>query len=319
MQPLVSIIVPVYNTEAYLRRCLDSLSRQSLKNIEILLIDDGSTDRCGEICEEYAVKDSRYKVLHHSENRGASAARNTGVRQAEADYVMFADSDDWVHEDFCKDAYECAMRNNADLVMFGYQYIPFNSAHNASRNVCNTVSEGPRTMEEAVNLSLKSFGSVPVNKLYGKKLFEGICYPEGHIFEDTATSYKIIRNANSIYCMNQVLYYRFLRPGSTTIRKLTRSMVCERFKVYWQRHCDLCSWGFHSEQQNQFIIRAALDYCIQTPMDCPEPYYPIAAEILQNAKSVPPRLTWRRKFLMKLFRQSPKIFNLVCALWDKQV
>ncbi len=109
MQLLVSVIVPVYNVEKYIVRCLESLRRQSLQNIEIILVDDASPDRCGEICEAYAAKDARFKVIHHAENLGLSAARNTGIQKAVADYLMFVDSDDWVHEDFCKVAYTKAV------------------------------------------------------------------------------------------------------------------------------------------------------------------------------------------------------------------
>ena len=119
MRPLVSIIVPVYKVEDVLARCVDSLCRQSLQEIEIILVDDASPDRCGEICEEYANRDSRFRVIHHSENRGAAAARNTGIAHASSDYLMFVDSDDWAHEDFCKLPYECALQHGADLVMFG--------------------------------------------------------------------------------------------------------------------------------------------------------------------------------------------------------
>ena len=114
MQPLVSVIVPVFKAEKYLGRCLDSLCRQSLKNIEILLIDDASPDQCGEICEQYAANDRRCKVIHNTVNKGVSAVRNIGIENAAGEYLMFADSDDWVHEDFCKDAYECAVQNQAD-------------------------------------------------------------------------------------------------------------------------------------------------------------------------------------------------------------
>ena len=122
-RPLLSVIVPVYKVEDVLSRCLDSLCRQSLQNIEILLVDDASPDRCGAICEAYAEKDPRFRVIHHPENRGLSATRNTGIAQASADYLMFVDSDDWVHEDFCKLPYECAEQTGADLVMFGYRNI----------------------------------------------------------------------------------------------------------------------------------------------------------------------------------------------------
>ncbi len=319
MQPLISVIVPIFKVEEYLPLCLDSLCRQSLKNIEILLIDDASPDRCSEICEEYAAKDTRFKVFHHTENRGLSAARNTGIDNTSCDYLMFVDSDDWVDEDFCKDAYDCAKRNNADLVMFGYQYNRKKGIRNDKKDLTNTVSEGPRTREEAINLSFSAFGMVAWNKLYRKDLFEDIRYPEGQIFEDTATSYKLIWKATRIYCMNKKLYYRFLRPGSITMRKPTREMVRERFKVYWQQYRDLSEWGFRSEQQEQFKLYSALSYCIQTPIDFSDPYYVIAAETLQNAKNVPPDFSWRRRILIKLFHWNPYLFNLICKLWDKQV
>ena len=125
-QPLVSVVVPVYKVEDVLSRCLDSLRRQSLQDIEIILVNDASPDRCGEICEQYAAEDRRFKVIHHPENRGLSAARNTGIAHASADYLMFVDSDDWVHEDFCKLPYECAVQQQADLVIFCHQFIDRN-------------------------------------------------------------------------------------------------------------------------------------------------------------------------------------------------
>ena len=115
----VSVIVPLYNVEKYLARCLDSLCRQSLREIEIILVDDGSTDSSGEICEAYAAKDARFKVIHHTENKGVSVVRNTGVAHASGDYLMFVDSDDYVHEDYCRLPYEYAVKYHADLVMFG--------------------------------------------------------------------------------------------------------------------------------------------------------------------------------------------------------
>ena len=117
-KPLVSIIVPVYKVEDVLARCLDSLCRQSLRDIEIILVNDASPDRCGEICEQYAAQDERIRVFRHPENRGLSAARNTGIALSSANYLMFADSDDWVHEDFCKLPYECAVKHQADMVIF---------------------------------------------------------------------------------------------------------------------------------------------------------------------------------------------------------
>ena len=119
MKPAVSVIVPVYEVEPYLIRCLDSLQNQKLTNIEIILVDDGSPDRCGEICDTYAISDVRFRVFHQK-HAGTSVARNLGIRMATSEYLMFVDSDDWVHENFCKDAYECAIHYQAEVVVFSF-------------------------------------------------------------------------------------------------------------------------------------------------------------------------------------------------------
>lgn len=198
MWPLVSVIVPVYKVEDVLKRCLDSLGRQSLREIEILLIDDASPDRCGEICEKYAVKDSRFKVIHHLENRGLSAARNTGIAYASADYLMFVDSDDWVHENFCKLPYEYAVQNQADMVMFRYQRIEKNDS---ARPIMKEegISSGQLTRLEAIELLLHEVGTYPWNKLYSRRLFNNVSYPEGYIYEGTGTIYKTILLADKFF------------------------------------------------------------------------------------------------------------------------
>lgn len=318
MQPLVSIIVPVYKVEKYLYRCLYSLSRQSLKNIEVLLIDDASPDRCGEICEQYAAQDTRFKVFHHTKNRGLSVARNTGIRQATADYLMFVDSDDWVHDDFCKMPYECAVKNHVDLVMFGYQQTA-GKIFTTKANVIETIAEGLRTKEEAVDLTFTRFGMVAWNKLYHKNLFNTICYPEKQLYEDTATTYKLIWNASRIYCLDTILYYYFRHYDSITMQKETRKSVNEKFAVCWQQCCDLAARGFHSEQYELFKFNLTFAYCMKTPINFSDPFYAISADVMRCTKKTPPGFSWKQKLLFKLFQRSPKMFNLVCALWKKQV
>ena len=115
----VSVTVPIYNTAKYLRQCLDSLKAQTLKNIEFILVDDGSTDISGEICEEYAKKDSRFKVIHQR-NGGVAAARQTGLDNAHGEYVIVCDSDDWVEPDMYERMFLKAKETDADIVMCGY-------------------------------------------------------------------------------------------------------------------------------------------------------------------------------------------------------
>lgn len=319
MQPSVSVIVPVYKVESYLVRCLDSLQNQSLKNIEIILIDDASPDRCSEICKSYAAKDKRFKLFCHNENKGLSAARNTGIRLASSDYLMFVDSDDWVHEDFCKVAYECALFNQADLVMFGYQQILDNQKNNGHNQSIETVSNGFRTREEAIDLTFRGYGTVAWNKIYHRSLFKDITYPEGQLFEDTATTYKLIWNASRIYCMSTVLYYYLQRSDSITMKRITRKIIHEQFKVCWQECCDLSTLGFESEEFLRFKLTTALTYCIKSPINFADPYYKISADIIRGIKKAPHDFTLKQKCLVMLFQWEPKIFSLICVLWNKQV
>ncbi len=167
MKPLVSVIVPVYKVEDCLVRCLDSLCRQSLRDIEIIIIDDASPDRCGEICEEYAARDARIKVIHHSENRGLSAARNTGIKEAAADYLMFVDSDDYVHEDFCKLPFGCAVHYQADLVLFRFKNTAQKKLIGGQfyKNIIASAASGYRTQIEALDLLHREIEQYAWNKL----------------------------------------------------------------------------------------------------------------------------------------------------------
>lgn len=311
----VSVIVPVYNVEKYLGRCLDSLCRQSLRDIEIILVDDASSDRSGEICEEYAGKDARFTVVHHSENKGVSAVRNTGIVHASGEYLMFVDSDDYVHEDFCRLPYECAVMTHADLVMFGYIVIP----QQGSKTTTYTVPAGYRTRDEAVDFSFRGYGMIPVNKLYSNSLFSGVLYPEGIIYEDTATSYKLIWKAACIYCMHEVLYYHCLRMDSLTMRKKTMKMLRNQFAVCLQQYDDLSAWGYHSVNLDEFRIDMALSYCIHANLDESDVYYAEAVRLLKGVVNIPESISWKRRLLLSVFRFSPKLFHFICRMWGKQV
>ncbi len=128
MQPFVSVIIPVYKVEKYLRRCLDSVCRQTLKEIEIILIDDGSPDQCGDICDEYADKDKRIRVIH-KKNEGVSAARNTGIENASAEYISFIDSDDMIRDNMMEHLYNAIHQNDADISFCLYEEIDGESLH----------------------------------------------------------------------------------------------------------------------------------------------------------------------------------------------
>lgn len=316
MCPLISVIVPVYKVEDVLTRCLDSLCRQSLQNIEILLVDDASPDRCGAICKAYAEKDPRFRVIHHPENRGLSAARNTGIAHASANYIMFVDSDDWVHEDFCKLPYECAVKNSADLVMFDRLTIDRHGSVTVVKDTADRIP-GRLTHLEALDLLFTKVGYTAWNKLYKKKIFDTISYPDGLLYEDVGTTYKAILLADAVYFLDKVLYFRCYHEGSiTTLR--TKKALRDWFAMFMQQYHDLAAWGYPQDKLELRLQNIALSYCIKKKEDMADPDYAFCRKTLRGVKGILGNFTWRRKILFVLLKYCPPVFDLVCNLWGKR-
>lgn len=318
MQPLVSVIVPVYKVENYLPRCIESLYKQSLKEIEIILIDDASPDSSGKICEQYAKKDPRCKVIHHTENKGLAAARNTGIQHATANYLMFVDSDDWVNENFCKKAYECAINYQAEIVIFPFQSLS-ESRFFGMRNKKRTMFDnGYKTPKDAIKLMLNGIGGFAWNKLFQKQIFEKTTFPEGYLYEDLRTIYKIVAEADTIYYLDEVLYYYYQRPGRiSTLR--TKKACNDWAKMNLLRIQDLSSWGVLTTEELDIIIKnMALNYIMWRKEDLSDPYSILFAKILQKTNSVPTYFTWKRKILFVLFKHCPVLFDFICNICGKR-
>ncbi len=315
MKPLVSIIVPIYQTEKYLPRCFDSLQRQSLTNIEILLIDDGSPDKGGEICDKYAAKDERFKVLHQK-HAGTSVARNLGIRKATSEYLMFVDSDDWVHEDFCKDAYECAISNNADIVKFGMQRVVSQKHLGLQFKTINALSTGHKTREELIDHQVKH-GSSSCDKLFQKTLFDTDKFPEGYDYEDIFV-YKVIYNSKYIYSLNKVLYYYCYRPGSTTTLR-TAKVLNDWFEMHRRQLQDLASLEMYPHERIDLELkRKSLTYCIMKKKDLSDSNYLFASQTLLNTKTIPEEFTWKQKILLFLFKHCSPLFDFICDAYGKR-
>lgn len=209
MEPLISVIVPIYQVESYLRQCVDSILQQTHKNLEIILVDDGSTDDGPAICDEYAEKDSRIKVIH-KENGGLSDARNVGIDAAHGEYIGFVDSDDWIMPDM----YEYLLQG-----IIGYQaeisYCGFVNVHNHWVDYPNNQTDKVYTSETALNeLFFDRLGSFAWNKLYKADLWSRIRFPVGRNFEDILTIYKLFEQASRISILKAPKYYYRIRQGS---------------------------------------------------------------------------------------------------------
>lgn len=206
----ISVIIPVYNVEKYLKRCLDSVISQKYKNLEIILIDDGSTDNSGKICDEYAQKDKRIIVIH-KENGGLSDARNKGLEVCTGDYISFVDSDDWIEEDFFEYVVNNAKDN--DLLIFDY-YI---SNGKNSKWIKYKNSEFELTKEKClIELTKAKIQSYAWNKVYKINLFNDIRFPKGRNYEDQAIMHLIVEKSTKIKYCNKAFYNYYQNPKGIT-------------------------------------------------------------------------------------------------------
>lgn len=211
--PKVSIIVPIYNVGQYLTKCIESLINQTLEDIEIILVDDGATDNSTEICDEYALRDNRIKVIH-KQNGGLSDARNTGIDVAKGEYLAFLDSDDWIEPNFYEYLYNVIQREQADIVQCDY-IEAYNEDIVIQFNEC--IKENMYTGVEALTLL---YGPeyirtvIACSKIYKKELFVGIRFPKGKIHEDEFTTYKLLHKASKVVDSNVKMYYYRQREGS---------------------------------------------------------------------------------------------------------
>lgn len=219
---LISVIVPVYNVEKYLRQCLNSILVQTYRNLEILLIDDGSPDRCGQICDEYAEKDPRITVFH-TPNRGLSAARNLGIEHAHGDYIGFVDSDDWIEPDMFETLLRKAEETDADIVTCRFYQEYTNRTEKFPSPENEFTVEGAEVLR--TYLLNHTICQDAWNNLYKASLFTGIRYPEGRDFEDIATKYCLLQKAEKlVYLPACLLHYRN-RKNSLSNNHSLKSLV----------------------------------------------------------------------------------------------
>jgi len=209
---LVSIIVPIYKVENYLEKCLESIIAQTYNNLQIILIDDGSPDSCGEICDEYALKDSRIIVIHQK-NMGLSAARNAGFEKVLGKYIGFVDSDDYIANDMYESLVNAIEKYDTDISMCSYYKVDNNVV---SKPEYPEIKDRIYTKNEALKELLidHKIQNYVWNKLYRKELFSNVSFPEGKEFEDIATIFYIFEKINSIVKINKTQYFYVTRPES---------------------------------------------------------------------------------------------------------
>ncbi len=218
--PLISVIVPVYNVEKYIERCIESILGQTFTDFELIIVNDGSTDKSGEICDRYSNNDPRIRIIH-KENGGLSDARNAGIEAANGEYIGFIDSDDYIDTDMYELLYQNICRENADISTCGiYDCYP-------DKTVTQEVNSSDFTVDgsEAVRLALES-QFMPLfawNKLYKRSLFDSIRFPVGKIYEDAFVMIKLMGASRRVSISMKPKYYYIHRENSITTRAFRNS------------------------------------------------------------------------------------------------
>ncbi len=212
----VTVIVPVYKVEIFLAKCVDSILRQTYSNLEVLLVDDGSPDRCGEICDEYAAKDPRVRVIH-KENGGLSSARNAGLDVATGEYVVFIDSDDYIESGMIERMLTALQGDGSDLCICNTDYVDEAGISlqeaNARSPIKNECLTGRQALEKLTQPG-SWFYVTAWNKLYKRELWSDLRFPEGKLHEDEFTVHLVFDLCTKVSCLSDRLYHYVQRTGS---------------------------------------------------------------------------------------------------------
>lgn len=224
---LISVIVPVYNVEVYLSRCIESIINQTYQKLEIILVNDGSKDRSGIICDDYKTIDSRIKVIH-KKNGGLSDARNAGLEIAKGAYISFIDSDDWIELNMIEKLLNEAINNCAEIAI-GRRYRVYQNESKKIESFQKYPGAKIMTTEKALEclMSFCGFDMSVCDKLFKRELFTNIVFPYGKTCEDSFIIYKVFSRANRLVYVNIALYNYFFRENSITRNNKVNETVIE--------------------------------------------------------------------------------------------
>lgn len=319
-KPLISVIIPVYKVEPYLKKCVDSVINQSYKNLEIILVDDCSPDSCPQMCDEYKKTDGRIKVIHHAVNGGLSCARNSGIEAASGEYIAFVDSDDFVNPSMIEVLYSELAGNNCDIAVCGVKHIFENDTVLLSERAAagrKKIMSGT----DAVKMIYSDTDSVSFsacNKLYKTALFDDVRFPSQKLHEDVFTTYKLYFKAERIVFTDTELYYYLQRGGSimhSQNKKISLGDALEavdEFGLYCEEHIsDEALKKEFAEMKNVMKADFALDsyYLARRRGLCDEK---IRYESIY--RSISP-LLHSKKMKFRLFEIHPNLFMLAFRIF----
>lgn len=315
----ISIIIPIYNVEKYLPACVESILQQTYKNLEVILVDDGSPDRCPVICDELAQKDDRIRVIHQK-NKGLSGARNTGIDNAQGDYLIFVDSDDTVEQTLVEELYTYAEKWNCAIVACGRNYI-----FEDGQIVCKIAHDESKVygFEEAMQEmnSFRLFDMSAWAKIYRKELFEDIRFPEGKLSEDYYIMYKLFDKAQTIGYVAKPLYNYLQRQSSISRNKKINHDFADAAKKQMEfldeKYPQMSVLGHTAYASANLTV---YDFYLKNGVKCPED------KLLEFKKAVRDNLVYIRKnkniskakrIQFELFDKCAVIYKGVFVLYRK--
>lgn len=270
---LVSVVVPVYNVQDYLGKCVESIRTQTYRDLEIILVDDGSTDKCGSMCDEFAQIDSRIKVIH-KKNGGLSDARNAGIEIAKGKYVFFLDSDDYINQHLVEKAVAVAEEFQCDIVYYDYKRLEPSGA--VEECGCNLPEKTPISLKERPDLLLQTISACMKFFLREFYLKTGVTFPVGYRYEDLGTVPLFLYYAESVVYLKEPLYYYLIREGS-----ITTGTDCERNYKHRKKMVDRVL-AFYKENGAFQQYRKELEYLAFYNM-----YFLPVKEMLYSAGKTP--------------------------------
>ena len=323
MNTKISVIVPIYNVEKYLFKCIDSIISQTYTNLEIILVDDGSPDNCSRICDDYSLKDNRIKVIH-KENGGLSDARNVGLDAATGDYVSFIDSDDYINKEFYETLVNLIIKHNADIAQCEFLKVYEENINNDNNyKSYNDEKVTILSNNEALNnLYNENYVNTVVvwNKIYKRELFKNIKYPKGKVHEDEYTTYKILFSAKKVVSTSKQMYY-YLQRSSSIMGKGFNIKSLDKLDAYYGqvlfynnnklfKLADMAKIRFENSIRvySSMVWRSILDNKNQLFDDLIN-YYRKNYDLFRNNSNA----SFKKKVIMLMFRYSPKfIIKVLC-------
>ncbi len=291
MEDLISVIIPVYNVGKYFRPCLESIRAQSYKNLEVILVDDGSTDGSQKVCDEYTHIDERF-ICIHKKNGGLSDARNEGIKLASGRYGILVDSDDYMHRDAIKILYQNLTENDADLAIGNYRRVKPDEAVDLEANPNNTVTvyDTRGALAELCELEYNYFTANHIqqftsawNKLYKMELLKSVPFPKGKVFEDVGTAHAFLHKSAKTVYTDAILYYYIIREGSISRVSVKNTDMITAFenRIEYFKENGLNEFLDNTYQTYMTVLMRTYTHLVETP-DSPR----IKKEIHAKAKEL---------------------------------